>query len=183
MPRLGFQERAFRKAKEAFEADGRTIYNASRFTKLDLFERVDFEGEQGLESRTGAPTRLDLPLYADIDVAVFSPSTKRILIRGWSSASPDRVDIFIGNRRLGSAEAGPSYSRRRMQMAWEVFNFSATIQARSVPSQAVCVVLDFGGVDQITISRRVDGPDFGEAKSWLRRHTKRFANALLRWVG
>lgn len=43
MPRLDMQYRAFLCAKEAFEAAGGVIYNASRQTALDVFERVAFD--------------------------------------------------------------------------------------------------------------------------------------------
>lgn len=36
-------ERAFRYARRAFEASGRELLNASRSTKLEVLERVDFE--------------------------------------------------------------------------------------------------------------------------------------------
>ena len=42
-PRLDVQYDAFKCAKKAFEEDGRKIYNASRMTALDVFERVEFE--------------------------------------------------------------------------------------------------------------------------------------------
>ncbi len=43
IPRLDAQVEAFKLAKRMFEADGRRIVNASRRTKLDVFERADFE--------------------------------------------------------------------------------------------------------------------------------------------
>jgi hypothetical protein len=42
-PRLDIQYDAFLCAKEAFEKDGRKIYNASRKTALDIFPLVDFK--------------------------------------------------------------------------------------------------------------------------------------------
>ena len=42
-PRLDEQYKAFICAKQAFEADGRQILNASRQTALDVFERVDYD--------------------------------------------------------------------------------------------------------------------------------------------
>lgn len=43
MPRLDLQHKAFLSAKHAFDASGRKVYNASRQTKLDVFDRVDFD--------------------------------------------------------------------------------------------------------------------------------------------
>lgn len=42
-PRLDIMYDAFLCAKETFENDNRVIYNASRFTKLDIFPKVNFE--------------------------------------------------------------------------------------------------------------------------------------------
>lgn len=42
-PRLDIMYDAFACAKEAFEADGRSIQNASRFSKLDLFPMIDLD--------------------------------------------------------------------------------------------------------------------------------------------
>lgn len=42
VPDVARQEAAYRKAREAFEADGRQILNASAHTALDVFERCDF---------------------------------------------------------------------------------------------------------------------------------------------
>lgn len=42
VPYVEEQERAFRKAKEVFEARGRCVLNASSNSKLDVFERCDF---------------------------------------------------------------------------------------------------------------------------------------------
>lgn len=42
-PRLDIQYDAFKCAKETFEKDGRKIYNASRFSALDLFTKVNFD--------------------------------------------------------------------------------------------------------------------------------------------
>jgi hypothetical protein len=43
MPRLDKQLEAFISAKEAFERNGGQVYNASRFTKLEVFPRVSFD--------------------------------------------------------------------------------------------------------------------------------------------
>lgn len=43
LPKLDLQYKAFCRAREAFEADGRIIYNASRHTKLDVFPRIELE--------------------------------------------------------------------------------------------------------------------------------------------
>jgi Protein of unknown function DUF115 len=43
MPRLDKQLEAFICAKEAFERNGGRVYNASRFTKLEVFPRVAFD--------------------------------------------------------------------------------------------------------------------------------------------
>jgi hypothetical protein len=43
VPRLDIQYDAFKCAKQAFEKEGRKIFNASRFTKLDVFPRVNLE--------------------------------------------------------------------------------------------------------------------------------------------
>jgi hypothetical protein len=43
MPRLDKQLEAFICAKKTFESAGRRVYNASRATKLDVFDRVDFD--------------------------------------------------------------------------------------------------------------------------------------------
>lgn len=43
VPQLEKQRRAFLKAKQFFDANGGRIYNASRCTKLDVFERVNFD--------------------------------------------------------------------------------------------------------------------------------------------
>lgn len=43
VPNMELQRLAFRAAKEKFEADGRSVVNASRSTKLDVFRRVDFD--------------------------------------------------------------------------------------------------------------------------------------------
>ena len=43
MPRLDKQEEAFACAKEAFERNGGRVYNASRFSKLELFPRIPFD--------------------------------------------------------------------------------------------------------------------------------------------
>lgn len=43
MPQLDLQYKAFCCARDAFAADGRVIYNASRQTKLDVFPRVDLD--------------------------------------------------------------------------------------------------------------------------------------------
>jgi Protein of unknown function DUF115 len=43
MPRLDKQLEAFSCAKEAFERNGGRVYNASRFTKLEVFPRVAFD--------------------------------------------------------------------------------------------------------------------------------------------
>ena len=42
-PNLGYQYKAFQIAKEAFEKDNRRIYNASRKTKLDVYQTVNFD--------------------------------------------------------------------------------------------------------------------------------------------
>ncbi|MDA9981754.1 DUF115 domain-containing protein [Gammaproteobacteria bacterium] len=42
-PRLDYHYQAFSAAKNAFEAANKRIYNASRKTKLDLFQRVDLD--------------------------------------------------------------------------------------------------------------------------------------------
>lgn len=42
-PRMDIMYDAFACAKQAFETDGRMIYNASRFSALDLFPRIDFD--------------------------------------------------------------------------------------------------------------------------------------------
>lgn len=44
VPFVEKQEQAYAVAREAFERDNRRVYNASIHTKLDVFERVDFEG-------------------------------------------------------------------------------------------------------------------------------------------
>ena len=43
VPFVKEQEQAYTAAREAFEAAGRRVYNASVHTKLDVFERVEFE--------------------------------------------------------------------------------------------------------------------------------------------
>jgi hypothetical protein len=43
MPRLDFQYKAFLEAKSTVESRGGKIFNASRYTKLDVFPIVDFE--------------------------------------------------------------------------------------------------------------------------------------------
>ena len=43
MPRLDLQYQAFKAAKAAFEQDRRKVFNASRNTALDLFEKVAFD--------------------------------------------------------------------------------------------------------------------------------------------
>jgi len=43
IPNLGYQYKAFQIAKKAFEKDNRRIYNASRRTKLDVFQTVNFD--------------------------------------------------------------------------------------------------------------------------------------------
>ena len=43
MPRLDKQLEAFTCTKEAFERNGGRVYNASRFTKLEVFPRVSFD--------------------------------------------------------------------------------------------------------------------------------------------
>jgi hypothetical protein len=43
MPLLDQQRREFSMMKWVFESTGRKIYNASRKTKLDVFEQVDFD--------------------------------------------------------------------------------------------------------------------------------------------
>jgi len=43
VPFVKEQEQAYAKAREAFERVGRKVYNASTHTKLDVFERCDFE--------------------------------------------------------------------------------------------------------------------------------------------
>lgn len=43
MPRLDLQEIAFRKAKKVFELDNRTILNASRETKLEVFDKMELD--------------------------------------------------------------------------------------------------------------------------------------------
>ncbi|HOC70472.1 MAG TPA: DUF115 domain-containing protein [Candidatus Hydrogenedentes bacterium] len=43
VPFVKEQEQAYTRAREIFEADNRCIYNASTHTKLDVFERCDFE--------------------------------------------------------------------------------------------------------------------------------------------
>lgn len=42
VPYVEEQEKAYRKARESFEADGRKILNAGLNSKLDIFERADF---------------------------------------------------------------------------------------------------------------------------------------------
>jgi hypothetical protein len=44
MPKLDVMAEEFRKSREVLEAKGGFIKNASRFTKLDVWERVDFDG-------------------------------------------------------------------------------------------------------------------------------------------
>jgi hypothetical protein len=44
VPDVARQEAAYTKAREAFEADGRQVFNASAHTALDVFERCDFDG-------------------------------------------------------------------------------------------------------------------------------------------
>lgn len=44
VPDVARQEAAYARAREAFEADGRQVFNASAHTALDVFERCDFEG-------------------------------------------------------------------------------------------------------------------------------------------
>jgi hypothetical protein len=41
-PNMERMERAYLKAKEVFEADGRKIYNAGIGGKLEIFDRVDY---------------------------------------------------------------------------------------------------------------------------------------------
>ncbi len=43
VPRLDLQYRAFQMARDAYEQHGGKIYNASRRTQLDVFERVDLD--------------------------------------------------------------------------------------------------------------------------------------------
>jgi hypothetical protein len=43
VPFVKEQEQAYRLAREMFEKDGRKVYNASAHSRLEVFERVDFE--------------------------------------------------------------------------------------------------------------------------------------------
>ncbi len=45
MPRLDAQEQAFAYARLAFEADGRSVFNTSRHTKLEVFPCVEIEDD------------------------------------------------------------------------------------------------------------------------------------------
>ena len=54
IPRLDKQREEFLKARQMYEAAGGKIYNASRQTKLDAWERVDFDQ---VISRGGRSTR------------------------------------------------------------------------------------------------------------------------------
>ena len=42
-PQVDRMEKAYRKAKEAFEMDGRVIFNATIGGKLEVFKRVDYQ--------------------------------------------------------------------------------------------------------------------------------------------
>jgi hypothetical protein len=42
MPRVERMEKGFRRAREAFEAAGRNVYNATVGGQLEVFERVDY---------------------------------------------------------------------------------------------------------------------------------------------
>ena len=44
VPHIGKQETAFAKARKVFEARGRRIYNAGINSRLDVFERIDYDG-------------------------------------------------------------------------------------------------------------------------------------------
>lgn len=43
VPNVAYQERAYTRAEQAFEASGRKVYNAGLDSKLDVFERCSFE--------------------------------------------------------------------------------------------------------------------------------------------
>ncbi len=48
VPLLDLMEAEFQETKEIFEAAGGRILNASRFSKLEVFERIDFDDIAGL---------------------------------------------------------------------------------------------------------------------------------------
>lgn len=98
MPRLDLQHQAFQKAKEQFEAAGRKIVNASRFTKLDVFEQCDFErlfDEQAMPAKT--PPILDF--YGAIDHGYAHLTTGEVQVKGWAWPKPVDVALLIGGQR------------------------------------------------------------------------------------
>ncbi|MEX0298263.1 MAG: glycosyltransferase [Kordiimonas sp.] len=103
IPRLDLQEKAFKKAKETFEAHDRKIVNASRATKLELFERASlrealcFPNNSDMEAN--API---MDIYGDMLYATYCKETSRLEIKGWLTPEPTSISVYYQGKKICS---------------------------------------------------------------------------------
>ncbi|TNE67294.1 MAG: glycosyltransferase [Alphaproteobacteria bacterium] len=102
MPRLDLQEQAFAKAKETFEAAGRKIYNASRATKLELFERADFDTLMAEKQKDNDSRVLHGDIYGGIIQAQYISAFEELRVSGWVTPKPASVAVFHEDKFLFS---------------------------------------------------------------------------------
>lgn len=105
MPRLDLQEKAFKVAKQAFEADGRRIYNASRTSALELFERVEFDQLIASGAHREAPSH---DIYGAILHAAFNKTSGRLEVKGWAAPAPATITVFHRSVEICTGSTSPA---------------------------------------------------------------------------
>ncbi|WP_171212895.1 glycosyltransferase [Ruegeria sp. HKCCA5426] len=114
VPRLDLQRKAFFEAKKAFEEDGRKILNASRSTKLDVFDKVDFDeivrGAHDFNPQAAA-TSIAQEVIGQIHRCHLDRENGVLVIEGWITPLPHSIDIEI-NSTVQRKPFEPSASSR-----------------------------------------------------------------------
>ena len=167
MPRLDLQEGAFRKAREFFDASGRKIYNASRQTKLDVFERASFDDlmAEKLARRTGGERVGDV--YGDVISVVYSSTFEELRVTGWVTPEPESIDVFHENEVVCSGVATlEGYENTALASGRGIYVWSAAGEAPIKTGDHVRVVMRFADGNRAVVTRRVDTrPEGDDMKS------------------
>ncbi|WP_317277412.1 glycosyltransferase [Kordiimonas aestuarii] len=144
MPRLDLQQAAFTKAKHAFERAGRKIYNASRATKLDVFERVDFDALMQEKADKRQNEHMVGDVYGDIMLASYSSTFEEIRVQGWCTPRPERIDVFHEGTVVCCGEPVlESYENASLASGAGIYVWSAAGEAPIKTGDSVRVVMRF----------------------------------------
>ncbi|MEJ8574216.1 glycosyltransferase [Microbaculum marinum] len=156
-PRLDLQEAAFIKAREAFQGAGRAVINASRKTRLEVFDRVGFPQLLHARQQQLETLRFVGDIYGGVISADYNSVIEELRVRGWITPKPERVDILHDGREVCSASIELEGHQNPSLVSGEgIYIWNATGSAPIRSGDQLRVLLTFADGSSSILTSRVE---------------------------